>query len=372
MKTKILINDIVPFAPTHPGELIADELKARGLKQKELAMLLNMPASVLNDVIKAKRSVTAEMAVLLEKVMEIPADYWMKLQSQYNIDLANMNERVVKQKKNIEIWNIIAQYVPVKLLEKIGLLGKNIDENIKKIWKIFDVDSVDGLISKYSIEEDISYFKKSERIQTDPVNLFAWKHLAYHYSKMEDVIPVFNAGCMHDLIKELNEIFYENCDTIKKTKNLLNSYGIKFIILEKFDKTPIDGFSFWKGDNPTIVLTLRLDKIDNFAFSVLHEICHVFYHLNKDEASQHVTISGAVTTSEYEDAANLFARRAIIPDDKWDKFMKTSSRISPHAMQHVIHQFAEENRINTAIVLGLYQHAINLYSIKTSFVRTIN
>ena len=98
-----------------------------------------MPTSVLNDVIKAKRSVTAEMAVLLEKVMDIPADYWMKLQSQYNIDLANMNERIVKQKKNIEIWNIIAQYVPVKLLEKIGLIGKNIDENIKKIWVIFGI-----------------------------------------------------------------------------------------------------------------------------------------------------------------------------------------------------------------------------------------
>ena len=69
MKTKILINDIIPFAPTHPGELIADELKARGLKQKELAMLLNMPTSVLNDVIKAKRSVTAEMAGLLGKEM---------------------------------------------------------------------------------------------------------------------------------------------------------------------------------------------------------------------------------------------------------------------------------------------------------------
>lgn len=53
--------------------------------------------------------------------------------------------------------------------------------------------------------------------------------------------------------------------------------------MPKFDKTPIDGFSFWQGENPTIVLTLRLNRIDNYAFALLHEIYHVYMHLSTIE-----------------------------------------------------------------------------------------
>lgn len=371
MMTKIKANDVVPFIAIHPGELIHDELRARGIKQKELAMLMGVPASVLNDVIKGKRSLNAELAVLLEKALDIQSDYWMRLQSRFDIDQANIDKRIIQRKKDMEIWNILSKYIPVKIFTKFGLLNQNISENIRKIYEIFSISSVEELVSLFSEEKDLAYFKKSERMLTDPVNLFSWKYLAYYNSSKLEAVNKFDQKKECELIQELNKVFLENIDTKNKTQKVLNFYGIKFMVLPKFDKTPIDGFSFWNEENPTIVLTLRLDKIDNFAFSVLHEVCHVFRHLLQNKESKHISIEGDARNI-CEEEANTFARNALIKENVWRQFMSTHSQISPHAMQNVIRRFAKENKINEAIVFGLYQHEINIYSIKTSFVRNIN
>lgn len=84
---------LVPFVATHPGEVLLDELKARGMSQKKLSELSGITASVINETIKEKRSMSLNMAVALEKALGIPADYWMNLQTQFNLDSANIAER---------------------------------------------------------------------------------------------------------------------------------------------------------------------------------------------------------------------------------------------------------------------------------------
>ena len=74
--------------------------------------------------------------------------------------------------------------------------------------------------------------------------------------------------------------------------------------MPKFDKTPIDGFSFWQGENPTIVLTLRLNRIDNYAFALLHEIYHVYMHLFNNREQKYISIEGA-EINKCEEEANV-------------------------------------------------------------------
>lgn len=86
-------NAMTPIIPTHPGELIKDELKARGLTQKQLSEMTGVKASVISETVTGKRSVSLNMALSLEKALGIPADMWMNLQSQYNLDTAALAER---------------------------------------------------------------------------------------------------------------------------------------------------------------------------------------------------------------------------------------------------------------------------------------
>lgn len=84
---------LVPFEATHPGKMIKDELKERGMTQKQLAEKTGIKPSVLSETINGKRSISLNMAVALEKVLDIPADMWMNLQTQFDLDSANIAER---------------------------------------------------------------------------------------------------------------------------------------------------------------------------------------------------------------------------------------------------------------------------------------
>ncbi|MBR5037712.1 MAG: HigA family addiction module antidote protein [Prevotella sp.] len=85
--------ELTPFVATHPGEMIKDELSERGMSQKQLAEMTGIKRSVLSETINGKRSVSLNMAVALEKALCIPADIWMNMQTQYDLDMVNINER---------------------------------------------------------------------------------------------------------------------------------------------------------------------------------------------------------------------------------------------------------------------------------------
>ena len=84
----MIANNLTPSQPIHPGEMIKDEIEYRGISQKDLAAEIGIPASVLNAVLNGKRAVTTEYALLLEAALGIEADIWLRLQVDYNKQVA--------------------------------------------------------------------------------------------------------------------------------------------------------------------------------------------------------------------------------------------------------------------------------------------
>ena len=118
--TKFSFNQAVPFEATHVGEVIKDELSARNMKQSELSELTGIQKSILNDVIKGKRSLTPEMALLLENALGISATYLMNIQTQYELDCAKQSERVVLQTKmpfsDAALTSIVLTPAPARMM----------------------------------------------------------------------------------------------------------------------------------------------------------------------------------------------------------------------------------------------------------------
>jgi len=78
-----------------PGEYLAEEIEARGITQKELAKRMGRPLNPINEIIKGKKAITAETALQLESVMpEIPARFWLSLETDYQLTRALINKRV--------------------------------------------------------------------------------------------------------------------------------------------------------------------------------------------------------------------------------------------------------------------------------------
>ena len=75
--------NIIPAFASHPGLLLVDEMEANEYSQIDLANLMGINRSQLNEIIKGKRNINAEMALLLEKALGIDADFWMEVQKNY-------------------------------------------------------------------------------------------------------------------------------------------------------------------------------------------------------------------------------------------------------------------------------------------------
>ena len=74
--------------PIHPGEILGDELEETGLTAKKLADVIEVPPNRLYQVLAGKRSITADTALRLGQYFGMSADFWMNLQTAYDLDLA--------------------------------------------------------------------------------------------------------------------------------------------------------------------------------------------------------------------------------------------------------------------------------------------
>jgi antitoxin HigA-1 len=80
----------------HPGEVLADELSAREIKQKDFAQKLKLQPPHLNDLLKSKRHVSARIALKIEHELGIDAAYWLRLQMNYDLEVAKKEMQLEK------------------------------------------------------------------------------------------------------------------------------------------------------------------------------------------------------------------------------------------------------------------------------------
>jgi addiction module HigA family antidote len=97
----LIANNIEPFEPTHPGEILKEEIKYRGISQRKLAAQMGVPYTQLNEVLNAKRQLTAEYALLLEAALDIPTTPLLRMQAEYNMITAKRNPSFIEKLKNV-------------------------------------------------------------------------------------------------------------------------------------------------------------------------------------------------------------------------------------------------------------------------------
>jgi HTH-type transcriptional regulator/antitoxin HigA len=88
-KTKTYPDVAIP-----PGEYLVEEIEERGMTQKELAKRMGRPLNAINEIIKGKKAITAQTALQLEDVLpEIPARFWLNLETDYQLTKALIEKR---------------------------------------------------------------------------------------------------------------------------------------------------------------------------------------------------------------------------------------------------------------------------------------
>ena len=87
--------------PTHPGEVLKDEIEARGISQRQLAERMGLTYSVVNEILNTRRPLTAKTALMFEAALDVPADSLMYLQTKYNLQTARKDSSLINVLKEI-------------------------------------------------------------------------------------------------------------------------------------------------------------------------------------------------------------------------------------------------------------------------------
>lgn len=361
----INVKNLVPALAIHPGEMLKDELDARDIRQNDFAKLIGYKATQLNEIIKGKRDINADFALLIGKALHMEPTFWMGLQNQYDLDKVRIDEKNKERIEAIGVWDMMKGYIAVKYLKRINWISNDPVEDIPKVKELYNINSIEQFPSLYAT----GHFRKSTDLEMDTLNLVAWtKVVAYKANNVE--VKKFNHNKAEELITKLKDILKENKKTLFKTQSLLNEYGIKLIIEERPDKCPIDAYSFWSNGKPAIGITLRHKRIDNFAFNILHELGHVFLHLPNSTTTEYVDYEHSndkYRNSNEEKQANTFAGKYLIDHDAWNSFKRNSL----HITDTQIKQFAKQQNVHPAVVLGRLGHELKLYP-KTSISKELN
>ena len=98
---KMIANNLPPSEPIHPGEILKDEIEYRGISQRKLAAQMGISPTLLNEILNGKRAVSAEYALLFEAALGIDAEPLIKLQVDYNIQVAKSDKSFLERLANI-------------------------------------------------------------------------------------------------------------------------------------------------------------------------------------------------------------------------------------------------------------------------------
>jgi addiction module HigA family antidote len=105
-ESHITANDLQPFRPVHPGELLKDELEYRHISQRSFARRLGLPYTAFNEILNGKRPVTTEFAMVMEAALGVNPGLLLRMQTDYNLQVAQTDSKL--NKRLAEIRKIVA------------------------------------------------------------------------------------------------------------------------------------------------------------------------------------------------------------------------------------------------------------------------
>lgn len=102
VRPDMIANNVEPFEPTHPGDLLKDEIECRGISQRQLAAEMGVSYTVLNDIVNGKRAVNPKFALLCEAALGVPAHVLMELQTDYDMLTVKRDKSFLKKLQGVK------------------------------------------------------------------------------------------------------------------------------------------------------------------------------------------------------------------------------------------------------------------------------
>ena len=321
-----------PIGPPSAIAAIEFRIDQAGLTRRDLIPLIGSRQKV-SEVLAGKRDITMSMARALHHHLGIPADVLLQdpgagLDSTFEeLDPRRFPLRAMAKR----------EWIP-----QLPNLADHAEELIRSM-----IERAGGP----EVAAATLYRKNGHRrinAKTDPYALRAWCWHVLGVASENAPQADYRPGTVDELFMREVACLSKFEDGPRRAQEFLAAHGIALVVEKHLPRTHLDGAALRLSDGrPVIGLTLRYDRIDNFWFSLMHELAHVGLHLDNGENEAFIDDLNLSGTDPLEAEADQHAQDALIPRDIWE-----SSAVREEATVLAVYGMAQEVGVHPAVIAG--------------------
>ncbi len=339
-------NATLPDYEVDPIEAIKLRMDQLGLKDKDLVDYFGSRSRV-SEVLSGKRPLTVPMIKNVEEGLGIPASILV-------------GSSVEKRSKR---WSPKT----LTIMAQRGYFGQ--DHTDLEPKKILDMGLLKTLFSGQSLASTALLRQTNYRdiSNIDKYHMEAWtsKVLSEALRIISDNnMPTYDKNNLSE--ERLSELFKlsSKSDGVNEVISALRELGIVVVIEPHLPTTRLDGATLFTDNSVVIGLTIRFDRLDNFWFTLAHELAHAYLHSESDySAFFDQLFNEGAETSQLESEADALAGELLIPTDTW----KTSP-LRYGSTPTLVKMFAEKIGIHPSVVAGRIRHDSKVWSVHSDIV----
>lgn len=325
-----------PIDSPDPIEAIKFRMDQQGLKQKDLIPYMGS-ASKVTEVLNGKRKLSLNMIRKLTTGLGIPANVLIQEPAQYlttenEVDWLAFPLSEMRKRGYLEGFTGSLQELREYAAEWVSELLRSVPT---------------GFSLKPAMLRSSAHLRTNDK-ETDSYALWAWQVRVLQKAQEEKLPANYEKGSV-DLawMRKLAQLSWSEQGP-QLAIEYLNRNGIHLIIEAHLPKTYLDGAVCFSGKgNPVIALTLRHDSLDNFWFTLMHELAHIALHMDSTESwfIDDLDAEGADITEQQADA---LAQEALVPQKSWSKLTTDSV--------DAVRTMARRLNISPTIIAGRLRH----------------
>lgn len=337
---------VFPIGLPDPIEAIQFRMEQKRLSPRDLIPYFGSRSKV-SEVLSRKRPLTVSMMRALHKGLGIPAE--VLLQGHEKIDLESDFD-----------WSKF----PVLQMSKRKYFEASraeIRQNGEELVRLFVSNVGPQVLS--SLLPKQTRFVRSAR-PSDQYSLIAWAIRVITISNQSPPVERYRSGTITlDFMRDVARLSRSDRGPIEAIELLARS-GVSVVIEPHLPRTYLDGAAILVYPHrPIIGLTLRNDRIDNFWFSLQHELAHISRHMHGEATEFYDDLDVDAQGDRREQEADQMAGEALIPQQAWER-----SPVSRSPIPEAVRDLAVQLEIHPAIVAGRYRHQYKAFRLLKEMV----
>ncbi len=335
-------NQYLPDTVSVPGETLEEVLADRGMSQAEFAERTGRPKKTINEIVNGKAAITPETALQFERVLGIPAGFWIAREQNYREALARAKERL-ELEKHVD-W---LEKVPYRAMVNLGWIPDHREKGrqLEEVLRFFAVASPSSWRDVWGA---LPAFRRSTAFESEPAAVAAWLRKgemeAAHQEPAEYDADAFKRAL--ERVRSLTRKLPNDFASI--VAHECNAAGVCVAFVPELPGTRLWGATRWLTPTRALIqLSLRYKTDDHLWFTFFHEAGHILLHSRREVFLEHDEDEKSGKESE----ADAFAQEWLIPGSRYRVFRRLGAFSCAAASR-----FAFELGIAPGIVVGRLQH----------------